>query len=263
MQDTDGQSPEQTPRPTFRDEGGTAAAPAPSAPLHASLPAELRPRELMERFGCKSLSDDQLLAILLRSGTRGLNVVELSRAILRRYGSLRELSKATPTELEALGLPGLGHVKCLELSAALEITRRVLDWRDPDERMDAPEAIARRLASLIEADTRETFFVFPLNRRSRLIGSPVAIARGTVDTVLAHPREVFREAVRLSASTVVVAHNHPSGDPTPSAADLSITRELVAAGRILRIPLLDHVVVGRPAAENFRSLRRSKLVEFD
>ena len=249
MQDTDGQTPD--------------AAPAPSAPLQASLPAELRPRELMERFGCKSLSDDQLLAILLRSGTRGLNVIELSRAILRRYGSLRELSKATPAELEALGLPGLGRVKCLELSAALEITRRVLDWRDPDERMDSPENVARRLAPLIEADTRETFFVFPLNRRNRLIGAPVAIARGTVDTVLAHPREVFRETVRLSASCVVVAHNHPSGDPSPSAADLAITRELVAAGRVLRIPLLDHIVVGHPAASNFRSLRREKLVEFD
>ena len=249
-----------TPSASPSDSG---AAPANATSLQDALPAALRPRELMERFGCQSLSDDQLLAILLRSGTRGLNVVELARAILRRYGTLRELSKASPAELEALGLPGLGHVKCLELSAALEITRRVLDWRDPDERMDAPETIARRLAALIEGDVRETFFVFPLNRRNRLIASPVAIARGTVDNVLAHPREVFREAVRLSASAVIVAHNHPSGDPTPSPADLAITRDLVAAGRILRIPLIDHVIVGHPAATCFRSLRRERLVEFD
>lgn len=245
----------------------SSPSPAPSAPaagsLQAALPAELRPRELMERFGCASLSDDQLLAIVLRSGTHGTNVIELARLILRHYGSLRELSRASPGELEALGLPGLGHVKCLELSAALEITRRVLDWRDPDERMDSPENVARRLAALIQADPRESFFVLPLNRRSRLIGAPIAVSRGTVDSAMAHPREVFREAVRLSASAVIVAHNHPSGDPTPSPADLSITRDLVAAGRILRIPVIDHVVVGHPAETNFRSLRRSGAVEFD
>ena len=217
----------------------------------------------MERFGSKALSDDQLLAIILRSGTRGTNVVELARLLLRHYGSLKGLSQASTNELEALGLPGLGHVKCLELSAALEITRRVLDWRDPDEPMNTPEAVARRLAASIEGDSRETFFVLALNRKNRLIGQPVAVSRGTVDSSMAHPREIFREAVRLSASAVVVAHNHPSGDPTPSPADLSITRDLVAAGHLLRIPVLDHVVIGHPAAERYVSLRRAGLVDFD
>lgn len=232
-------------------------------PLEQVLPAALRPRETMERFGCKALSDDQLLAILLRSGTRGMNVVDLARALLGRYGSLRALSQASPKELEALRLPGLGRVKCLELSAALEITRRVLEWRPPDERMDSPESVAKRLAALVEDAPRETFYVLALDRKNRLIGEPVAVSRGTVDATLAHPREIFREAVRLSASSVVVAHNHPSGDPAPSPADLSITKSLVEAGRILRIPLLDHVVVGRPAAERFVSMRRSRLAEFD
>lgn len=250
------------PTPSASPDAPSEARPA-GPSLEQALPESLRPREMMERFGCKALSDDQLLAILLRSGTRGMNVVDLSRALLARYGTLRELSRASPKELEALRLPGLGRVKCLELSAALEITRRVLAWRDPDESMNDPETVARRLAALVEGDARETFFVLALNRKNRLIGEPVAVSRGTVDSSLAHPREIFREAVRLSASGVIVAHNHPSGDPTPSPADLSITRELIDAGRVLRIPLLDHVVIGRPATERFVSLRRSQLVEFD
>ena len=253
--------PSTSPLPATADAAPPAAQPTSTA-LQDALPAELRPRELMDRFGSKSLSDDQLLAIILRSGTHGTNVIELARMLLRRYGSLKGLSQASTTELEALRLPGLGHVKCLELGAALEITRRVLDWRDPDELMDSPEAVARRLAAVIEGDSRESFFVLALNRKNRLIGQPVAVSRGTVDTSMAHPREVFREAVRLSASAVIVAHNHPSGDPTPSPADLSITRELIAAGRILRIPVLDHVVIGHPAAENYVSLFRSHLVDF-
>ncbi len=240
-----------------------ARRPVSETALRSEIPEDLRPREQMERYGCKSLTDDQLLAILLRSGTRGLNVLGLARAILRRYGSLKALSQASPKELEALGLPGLGRVKCLELSAALEMTRRVLDWRPPDEPMNTPESVARRLASLVEGSPRERFFVLPLDRKNRLIGEPLEVSCGTVDSSVAHPREAFREAVRLSASAVLVAHNHPSGDPQPSAADIAVTRSLVDAGRILRIPVLDHVVVGRPAETRFSSLRRLELTEFD
>ncbi len=228
--------------------------------------AESRPREIMKRQGAQALSDEHLLAILLRTGSTALNVLDLARLILNRYGSLRELSKASYEELAAQKFPGLGEVKCIELSATLEVARRVLAWRDPDVALDAPEAIVRLIAPWVEGFDHEQFFVLPLNRKNRLVGRPRPISSGTVDAVVAHPREVYRECVRVSASAVIVAHNHPSGDPTPSRQDVDVTRHLVEAGRLLRIPLLDHVVVGRPSpggdAPRFFSFVRSGLVDF-
>lgn len=230
--------------------------------LKNSLAAESRPREIMLRQGCQALSDEQLLAILLRTGTAGVNVLELAHRILNCYGSLHELAKASPEELMAQGFPGLGKVKCIELSATLEVTRRVLAWRAPDLSLQTPEDVASAIAADLEGLDHERFYVFPLNRKNRLIGRPVPVSVGTVDASIAHPREVFRACVRVSASSVIVAHNHPSGDPTPSEEDVAITERLVDAGRLLRIPLLDHVVIGRPAETNLFSFARSRRVDF-
>lgn len=228
----------------------------------SAVSEDSRPREIMLRQGCQALSDEQLLAILLRTGSTALNVLDLARLILSHYGSLRELAKASPEELMANRFPGLGEVKCIELSATLEVTRRVLAWRDPDTVFSDPDAVARYIAPDVECLDHEQFFVFPLNRKNRLIGRPRTVSIGTVDASLAHPREVFRECVRVSASAVIVAHNHPSGDPAPSHEDIAITRRLIEAGSLLRIPLLDHIVVGRPAETSFFSFARSDLVEF-
>lgn len=230
--------------------------------LKDTVAADSLPREIMMRRGCDALSDEQLLAILLRTGTASVNVLDLARMLLARYGSLRELAKASPQELLAQRLPGLGEVKCIELSATLEITRRVLAWHDPDIVLRGPEDVARLLARDVEGLDHERFFALPLNRKNRLIGRPVAVSAGTVDASIAHPREVFRECVRVSASSVIVAHNHPTGDPTPSGEDISLTRQLIEAGRLLRIPVLDHIVIGRPAETRFQSLAREHLADF-
>lgn len=234
--------------------------------LKSAVAAGSLPREIMKQQGAQALSDEHLLAILLRTGSTALNVLDLARLILNRYGSLRELAKASYDELVAQKFPGLGEVKCIELSATLEVARRVLAWREPDVVLDTPEAIVRLIAPLVEGIDHEQFFVLPINRKNRLIGRPRPISSGTVDTVMAHPREVFRECVRVSATAVIVAHNHPSGDPSPSRQDIDITQRLIDAGRLLRISLLDHVVVGSPLpgsdVPRFFSFVRSALVDF-
>lgn len=235
-------------------------------PLKETLARELMPRETLLSRGRKALSDDQLLAILLRTGVAGCNVMELARALLGYYGSLRALVSATPDELLALGLPGLNAAKVATICAALEIAQRImsepLGSRDPCK---TPAVVADLLRSRMIHFGQEVFVALPLDRKNHLIGSPVEISMGTVSMSIAHPREVFRVCVRLSASAVIVAHNHPSGDPMPSNEDLVATRQLVEAGRVIGIPLLDHVIIGDPAVRRpgFVSLRMIKAVKFD
>ncbi len=226
------------------------------------LPACQRPRELLERFGVDSVEDDVLLAIILRSGTRGLNVLELARRLLRRYGSLSELAAASERELRG---PGLGPVKAQVLKAALELGRRLAD-----EKLEEAPAIRTPadVAAALREDARvlkgETFWVLLLNTKNRLQGRPIPVSRGLLNASLVHPREVFRAAIQAASAAVVLAHNHPSGDPTPSAEDLHITRQLIDAGKIISIRVLDHVVLGRAggAERDFVSVREKGLVDF-
>jgi DNA repair protein RadC len=225
----------------------TTVRDAPASTALKEVPEDLRPRELLLAKGCAAMHDDQLLAILLRSGVKGCNVVDLARRLLHSFGSLAELAKASPEELIELHLPGLSKVKAVELSAALEIARRVANAPAVTESIQKPETVAKVLRPLVADADHELFLALPLDRKNRLKGRPVQISQGTVDTSLVHPREVFRECVRVSAASVIVAHNHPSGDPTPSAEDVRITKQLVAAGQVLGIPVLDHVVLGNEA----------------
>ncbi len=231
--------------------------------LIRSVAEDARPRELLLRNGCGAVGEEVLIAILLRTGTRGANVLELARSVLRAYhNSLAELAQATPEELESLRIPGLGRVKCVELSAALELARRVRRVRDTSAPVLRAEDVAELLSVEVENAAAEHLYVLCLNRKNRLLGRPFLVTKGTVSSSLFSPREMFREAVRLSASAVILAHNHPSGDPSPSSEDLTATREAVAAGKILGIPVLDHVVLGIPAETRLVSIRREGLVAF-
>lgn len=229
-----------------------------------SIPEQLRPRELLLERGCSAVSDDLLLAILLRTGARGCNVIEMSRRLLHRYGSLKELATASPEELISLKIPGLGKVKAVELSATLEIARRVSASPVVRASIKEPSMVVDILLPLVADIDREIFLVLPLDRKNRLKGRPVQISEGTVDSSLVHPREVFRECVRVSAVSVIVSHNHPSGDPTPSAEDLRITRQLIEAGKTLGIPVLDHIIIGNEAIMDpgYISLRDKGYVKF-
>ncbi len=236
----------------------------PGESLRDAVPTELRPREQLLARGCEAMQDDQLLAILLRTGVKGCNVIQLSRRLLNHYGSLRELAKASPEELIELGLPGLGTIKAVELSAALEIARRVSKPAPPSASIQQPAIVASLLRPIVNDLDHEVFLVLPLDRKNRLKGRIIKVSHGTLDAALVHPREVFREAVRISAASVIVAHNHPSGDPTPSAEDVRLTKQLIAAGKVIDIPVLDHIIMGSEVilAPGYISLRDKGYLTF-
>ena len=242
----------------------------PDAPMTVKeLPLAMQPREEFQRRGAENVPDEILLAILLRSGVPGKNVAELARDLLRRYNGLANLSKSDFEELRGLRIKGLGPVKCMELAAALEIGRRAAQHaqapRQESSAIREPEGVYRLLSPLARALQQEIFWVLLLDTKNKLIGQPVETTRGLLDTSPVHPREVFSKAVRYSAASVILAHNHPSGDPTPSKEDIDITRRLIEAARILGIRVVDHLIVGKPtpSTPGFVSLREKNLVAFE
>lgn len=206
-----------------------------------------RPQERLERLGAAALSDTELLAMLLRSGQRGHNVLSIAQKLLAEAGSLPALVRWTAEDFRRV--KGIGQVKALQLLAVMEVARRVLARR---EHVEAPLSNAadvyRCFESRLPALSVEKFWVLCLDRKNRLLRE-VELTSGTATSTLAHPREVFREAVRHGATALICAHNHPSGDPQPSAADTRLTRQLRDAATAVDIPLLDHVILGQPAAD--------------
>jgi len=231
----------------------------------ADIPSRQRPRELFERLGAERVSDEVLLALLLRCGMRGLNVVDLAHNLLLEYGSLTALSQAPVQELTKK--KGIGPVKAQILRAALELGRRLNEESAPERPfIRTPEDAARVLRGRASARETEAFWVLLLDTKNRLRQTPVEISTGLLNASLAHPREVFKEAIRCLSAAVVLVHNHPSGDPAPSAEDIKITRQLVEAGRIVDIPVLDHIILGRSTeagGKDYYSLRESGAVSFE
>ncbi|MDX2112074.1 MAG: DNA repair protein RadC [Verrucomicrobiota bacterium] len=206
-----------------------------------------RPQERLERHGARHLSDTDLLAMILRSGSVHLDVLGVSATLLAQAGSLANLLKWTETDLRQI--KGIGKVKALQLITVLEIARRILIQQGGETpELSKPEAVFAHLAPLAAGLEVEKFWTICLNRKNRLI-KLVEITSGTATGSLAHPREVFREAIRVAASAIIVAHNHPSGDPFPSSQDVKTTRQLRDAAGIIGIDLLDHIIVGRPEAD--------------
>lgn len=220
------------------------APPEPSGRLRDLAHAE-RPQERLLAKGPRALSDSELLALLLRSGSARKDVLAVSRDIIAEAGSLAGLLDWSQEDFARR--EGIGPVKAVQLLAVCEISRRILSI-DPLSRplLDTPELIFKYFQPLLTGLPVEKFFTCCLNRKNRLIRA-CEVTSGTAQTTPAHPREVFRDAVRLGASAVVAVHNHPSGDPAPSQADLKVTRALREAGRTLDILLLDHVIIGHPA----------------
>lgn len=229
------------------------------------LPKSLQPREKFDRLGSENLSDGDLLALILRTGTRGLNVVELSEMLLVQYGSLSALSRAPAAELQKIR--GIGKEKAKILKAALEIGRRLVHENIGEKpQIASPEEAAAVLRERARSLDREVFWVLLLDTKNRLMVPPCEVSKGTLNSSLVHPREIFKPAIQHSAASVILAHNHPSGDPAPSAQDIRITQKLVEAGKTMEIKVLDHLVMGRKLRDgttDFFSLRESGLAEFD
>ena len=232
------------------------------------MPARLRPREAIERQGVEHVSEVAVLAVLLRSGSAGMNVVDLAEAILSHYGSLTAMARASVEELAGNGrFKGLGKVKAQMVKAALELARRMAD-ETRDERgafVRSPEDAAAVLRVAARTLDHERFWALLLDTRNRIKGAAQEISKGILDASLVHPREVFKPAIQSGCAALVLVHNHPSGDPTPSAEDLRITRQIVQAGQVIGIKVLDHVVLGRKAEgrdRDYLSMRESGMVEF-
>jgi DNA repair protein RadC len=206
-------------------------------------PPPERPRERLHSAGAGALASRELLAILIGSGREGSSAVDVAGDLLRMTdGSLRRLASASASELAQV--PGVGPAVAARISAALELGRR-LAREGPLERkaIAGPVDVFERCAPSLRDLSQEEFRVLLLNTQHAVLRE-VVVTRGTLDTSLVHAREVFRGAVTESAAAVILVHNHPSGDPTPSPEDIAVTAQLAGAGQLLGIPVLDHVVIG-------------------
>jgi DNA repair protein RadC len=223
------------------------------------LPNQEKPREKLLQRGISALTDAELLAILLRTGLPGCNVVCLSQDLLERFGSLANLSRCSVAELS--GVRGIGKAKAIHLTAAFGLGTRLGAEQVLSEPLNHPEAIYRFLGAEMRLLDRESLRVILLDTRFRLI-TLHEISRGTLNESLAHPREIFKPAITHSAYAFVIVHNHPSGDPSPSEADLRLTRRIAEGARLLQIQLLDHVIIGQPSEgrEGYFSFKEAALL---
>jgi DNA repair protein RadC len=210
-------------------------------------PASERPRERLAALGADALSNAELIAILLRTGLKGMNVVEIGKQLIQKHGSLQALAQASLDDLCAI--KGIGRDKAVTLVAAFTLARKMAEeMRGEAPLLESPEAVAGLMREQTRLQRVETFQVVLLNTRRRLI-RVAQISNGTLDTILVHPREVFEKAISGGAAALVLVHNHPSGDPTPSEADIKVTRDLIRAGQLLKIEVLDHVIIGQATQE--------------
>src|ERR1700722_1522046 len=219
-------------------------------------PASERPRERLAALGADALSHAELIAILLRTGLKGANAVEVGRQVLQKFGTLQSLAQASVADLQKIR--GIGRDKAVTLVAAFALARKMAhELQIESPVLDNPENVVALLRANNLVKNVETLQVLLLNTRHKLIRVD-EITDGTIDTLLVHPREVFKSAISSNAAAIVLAHNHPSGDPTPSEADVKATRDLIRAGHVLKIEVLDHIILGRKSQErkqDYASLR--------
>lgn len=225
-----------------------------------ATPPQERPRERLLQSGAESLSDSQLLAILIRSGRPGESAVMAGEKLAKAYSSnLTLLSSASPNELKEIS-PAVANAAFCQIQAGIELGRRIAALAKETATLriggsqDAIDFCQRRFARLIEDGKQEEFHVVTLDTKNQIIDSH-QVTVGTLDASLVHPREVFRVAIKDAASSVILVHNHPSGDPTPSREDYAVTDRLTESGKLLGIDVLDHIVLGKPKCLSIRECR--------
>lgn len=213
-----------------------------SSPALQSWPADERPREKMEKYGADSLSDSELIAILLRSGTAAMNVVDLARKILKENGGITGLGRMSVRALQ--NIKGMGPAKVMTLVAAFQLGARFASSEAlaGQPQMTNPRNVALRFGPTLRLLNHEVFKVILLNSHNRVIRDLI-ITRGHLNASVVHPREIFKAAIEYLAAAVIIMHNHPSGNPEPSHEDIEITRKIVESGKIIGIPVLDHIII--------------------
>ncbi len=213
------------------------------------LPVDERPRERLVKFGQNALSAQELLQLILGRGIAGESVAVTAQKLLTQFGSLQKLGEASVEELSAI--KGIGLAKAAQLKAVFEIGRRVSTQALPykSKELTDPEKVYKLIKSKLTDYHKEHFYIITMNTRNWSISQ---VSVGTLNSSLAHPREVFSEAIKAKAASVIFAHNHPSGNTTPSEDDISTTKRLVESGKILGIEVLDHVIVGKDQYMSFK-----------
>jgi len=212
-------------------------------PTIKDMPLPERPRERLARLGPSALSTAELVAIVLRTGVGGENALAVASRLLARHGGIPGLAKVSLSEL--VKEHGVGMAKATQLQAAMEIGRRLI-LAAPEEKpqIRSPSDVATMLMAELGHREQEHFWTLFLDTRNRVLGSE-PVYKGSLNQSQIRVAEVFREAIRRNCAAVIVAHNHPSGDPSPSPEDIAVTRDLVAAGRLLGVEVLDHLVIGQ------------------
>jgi DNA repair protein RadC len=205
------------------------------------LPEGERPREKLAAHGAAALSDGELIAILLRTGMKGVSAIDLGRELVKRYDSLTGLARCSVPELAEN--KGIGLAKAVQLAAAFGLAQRIARESFTRRKLDSPELVWELLGTEMRALNRESLRVVLLDTKYHLL-RVVEVSLGSLSESIAHPREIFRPALIHAAYALIVVHNHPSGDPTPSRADQNLTRRLREAAELLQIHLLDHVILG-------------------
>lgn len=209
-----------------------------------------RPREKLMQLGPDKLTDSELIAILLRTGRRQQTALDLAKTIIKHHGNFQQLSTMNYQEL--FRIKGIGPAKAVTLSAAFEIVRRTASLPIQQKmRINEPEIIFRKYAPLMGHLKKEVFMTLILNSANILL-KEVKISEGTLNSSLVHPREVFQPAILESAASIILLHNHPSGETVPSQEDKNITYRLVEAGKMMDIPVLDHIIIGDKKYFSFR-----------
>ena len=213
-----------------------------------NIPKSERPRERLKEVGSVNLTDKELLAIILKTGTKNYSVMDLAIELLKKY-TVQELQEMTISKLTEI--KGIGEVKAIELLATIELGKRIyIKKNEKREKLSDPKSIWETSRHLFINLKQEHFYCLYFNNKQELLERKL-LFMGTINQSITHPREVFKEAYRLSASSIVCMHNHPSGDLTPSRADISFTEKLIKIGQLQGIPILDHIIVGEDEYYSF------------
>lgn len=219
------------------------------------LPLDDRPREKLLLRGPQSLSDAELVAILLRTGKKGKSVLEIARELINSEGNLAMLATKTVDSLQLIS--GIGKDKAATLAAAFELSRRILSqpkWFS-NKKITSPQDVAEIFIPILRDDNKEKFIVVCLNSANKIIKHET-ISIGNLNSSVVHPREVFKVAIDNSSASIILIHNHPSGNPEPSNEDIRITKKIVETGKIMEIPVFDHLII---AGETYTSFVEKRL----
>ena len=220
------------------------------------LPIDDRPREKLMLRGVQSLSNTELIAILLRTGTKGKSVIQISQELLQKYNNLNILTNQTHAALKKI--PGIGNDKATALIAAFELSRRVDSQKKwlSNKKVTSPQNIADFFIPLLRDEVKEKFFTICLNSANKIINYEL-ISVGTLNSSLVHPREVFKVAVENNSASIILLHNHPSGNWEPSNEDILLTKKMVEVGKMMDIPIFDHLII---AGDKYTSMVEIRII---